>query len=41
MLDEFLDYEVQAKHVSKAAHQALRTTYAGEKIQGGFNYVFF
>ena len=41
MLDEFLDYEVTAKHVSTSAHRALGLLIAKDKCHGGFDYDIF
>ena len=41
MIDEYLDYNVTAKHVSKSAHRALGLLIAKDKAQGGFSYDIF
>ena len=41
MIDEHLDYNVTAKHVSQCAHRALGLLISKDKAQGGFQYDIF
>ena len=41
MIDEFLDFDVTAKHVAQSAHRALGLLIAKDKSHGGFTYEVF